>query len=83
MVIAGNEKEGVYLGHFSEWRTLIYSWGPDTAANPVPELTCLLIAEHEDRPQLSSHSTFYRICKCPGVSFNMGVGLLPLEMENY
>lgn len=82
MVVAGKEKEGVYVGHFSEWHPLIYSLGPDPVANPIPGLTWLAIAEHEGHLQLFSHCTFYRTCKCPGVSVNMGVRLLPLDMES-
>lgn len=47
MVVAEKEKEGVYLGHFSEWHTLIYSLGPDT----IP-VTWLATAENEGCPQL-------------------------------
>ena len=78
MIVAGKEKEGVHVGRFSGWHTLIYSLAPDTAANPVLELTWLARGEHEGH-----HCTFYRTCKCCGVSVNVGVGLLPLDVENY
>lgn len=83
MVVTGKEKEGVYLGHFSGWHTLIYSLGSDIAANPIAELTCLATDEHEGQIQLLTHYTFYRTFKCLGVTVIMGLELLPLAMENY
>lgn len=68
MVIAGKEKEGMHVGHFSGWHTLVCFLGPDIAANPVTELIWMVIAER--CPQPLNHSTFYRTCKCAGVSLN-------------